>query len=75
MKVLAIGNIANIIYLMKKFAKNIEIELINFPKKGLEKVTTVIDWIECFDSLTILKQVERIKKLNTIMIYAYLFLG
>ena len=43
MKVLAIGNIANIIYLMKKFAKNIEIELINFPKKGLEKVTTVID--------------------------------
>ena len=64
LKILAIGDIANNIYLMKKFAKNIEIDIINFPKKGLEKVTTVTEGIEYFDSLLISKQVEKIKKIK-----------
>lgn len=64
MKVLAIGDIANNIYLMKKFARNVEIDIINFPKKGLKKVTTVTEGIEYFDSLLISKQVEKIKKIK-----------
>jgi len=64
LKILAIGDIASNIYLMKKFTKNIEIHLISFPKKGVEKITTSKDKIEYFDSLLISKQVEKIKKIK-----------
>ncbi|MGQ0790600.1 MAG: glycosyltransferase [Nitrosopumilaceae archaeon] len=63
-KILAIGDSTSNIYLMKKFAKNIEIHLIDFPKKGVDKTTTGKDEIEYFDSLLISKQVEKIKKIK-----------
>ena len=49
LKILAIGDSTSNIYLMKKFAKNIEIHLIDFPKKGVDKTTTGKDVIEFFD--------------------------
>ena len=55
LKILAIGDSISNIYLMKKFAKNVEIHLIDFPKKGVDKITTVSDKIEYFDSLLISK--------------------
>jgi len=64
LKILAIGDSTSNIYLMKKFAKNIEIHLIDFPKKGVDKTTTGKDEIEYFDSLLISKQVEKIKKIK-----------
>jgi glycosyltransferase involved in cell wall biosynthesis len=64
LKILAIGDIANTIYLMKKFTKNVEIHIIDFPKKGVEKITAAKDGIEYFDSLLISKQVEKIKKIK-----------
>ena len=64
LKILAIGDSTSNIYLMKKFAKNIEIHLIDFPKKGVDKTTTGKDGIEFFDSLLISKQVEKIKKIK-----------
>lgn len=64
LKILAIGDSTSNIYLMKKFAKNIEIHLIDFPKKGVDKTTTGKDGIEYFDSLLISKQVEKIKEIK-----------
>ena len=64
LKILAIGDIADNIYLMKKFAKNVEIHLISFPKQGVGKTTTSKDKMEYFDSLLISKQVEKIKKIK-----------
>ncbi|CAD6516847.1 putative glycosyl transferases group 1 [metagenome] len=64
LKILAIGDIADNIYLMKKFAKDIEINLISFPKQGVGKTTTSKDKMEYFDSLLISKQVEKIKKIK-----------
>ena len=64
LKILAIGDSTSNIYLMKKFAKNIEIHIIDFPKKGVDKITTGKDGIEYFDSLLISKQVEKIKKIK-----------
>ena len=49
---------------MKKFAKNVEIHIIDFPKKGVDKTTTGKDGMEYFDSLLISKQVEKIKKIK-----------
>jgi|LWDU01.1.fsa_nt_gi glycosyltransferase involved in cell wall biosynthesis len=64
LKILAIGDSTSNIYLMKKFAKNVEIHLIDFPKKGVDKITTGNDKIEYFDSLLISKQVKKIKKIK-----------
>ena len=64
LKILAIGDSTSNIYLMKKFAKNIEIHIIDFPKKGVDKTTTGKDGIEYFDSLLISKQVEKIKEIK-----------
>ncbi len=64
LKILAIGDSTSNIYLMKKFSKNIEIHLIDFPKKGVDRTTTSKDGIEYFDSLLISKQVEKIKKIK-----------
>lgn len=64
MKILAIGDSTSNIYLMKKFNKNLEIHLIDFPKKGVDKTTTAKDGMEYFDSLLISKQVKKIKKIK-----------
>ena len=36
MKILAIGDETNNFYMMQKYAKNFEVHLIDFPKKGVE---------------------------------------
>jgi glycosyltransferase involved in cell wall biosynthesis len=64
LKVLAIGDTASNIYLMKKFMKNAEIHLIDFPKKGVAKNTTSYEQIEYFNSLLISKQVKKIKEIK-----------
>ena len=64
LKILAIGDSANNIYMMRKFAENIEIDLISIPKKGVEKTSTSMKKIEFFDSLLISKQVKKIKKIK-----------
>jgi len=64
LKILAIGDSTSNIYLMKKFAKNIEIHLIDFPKKGVDQITTGKDKMEYFDSLLISKQVKKIKEIK-----------
>ncbi len=64
LKILAIGDTASSIYLMKKYAKNFEVHLIDFPRKGVALTTTSKDQIEYFDSLLISKQVKKIKKIK-----------
>lgn len=63
MKILAIGDTADNIYTLQKFAKNFSIHLINFPRKqaGLK---TQSDDVEFFDSLLIHKQVKKIEEIK-----------
>ena len=49
LKILAIGDSTTNIYLMKKFAKDFEIHIIDFPKKGVDKISTYQDQVEYFD--------------------------
>ena len=58
-RVLAIGDTANNIAVLKKFVKKSKIHLINFPRKGAA-VLTYVDDIEFFNSLKISKQVKKI---------------
>ena len=55
--VLAIGDTGNIISTMKKFTKNIEIHLINFPKDGAGSFT--YDDVETFENYKVKDQVEK----------------
>ena len=66
MKILAIGDATNNFYMMQKYAKNFEIHLIDFPKKGIDiKVhSSPSGEVELFDSLLISKQVEKIKQIK-----------
>ncbi len=62
-KVLAIGDTANNIFLLQKYMKKTQIHLINFPLKGPGKYTYENN-VEFFDSLKISKQVEKIKQIK-----------
>ena len=64
LKILAIGDSTNNIHLMKKYGKNFDIHIIDFPKKGVDKLTTSEDKIEYFDSLLISKQVKKINSIK-----------
>jgi len=64
LKILAIGDSTTNIYLMKKFAKDFEIHIIDFPKKGVDKISTYQDQVEYFDSLLISKQVKKINEIK-----------
>jgi len=64
LKILAIGDSTSNIYLMKKFGKNIDIHIIDFPRKGVDKLTTSKDQIEYFDSLLISQQVKKINAIK-----------
>jgi glycosyltransferase involved in cell wall biosynthesis len=64
LKILVIGDSTSNMYSMKKFAKNIDIHIIDFPKKGVDKITTSKDQIEYFDSLLISKQVKKINEIK-----------
>ena len=60
--VLAIGDTGNIISTMKKFTKNIEIHLINFPKDGAGSFT--YDDVETFENYKVKDQVEKINSIK-----------
>ena len=64
LKILAIGDSTTNIYLMKKFAKDFEIHIIDFPKKGVDKISTYQDQVEYFDSLLMSKQVKKINEIK-----------
>ena len=66
LKILSIGDATNNYYLMQKYAKNFDVHLIDFPKKGAEikAHSSSSDEVELFDSLLISKQVEKIKKIK-----------
>ncbi len=63
-KILAIGDMADNLFVLKKFAKNFQIHLINFPKKGTDFKTNSDNDIEFFNTLIISKQVEKIKEIR-----------
>jgi|APSaa5957512535_1039671.scaffolds.fasta_scaffold00120_62 glycosyltransferase involved in cell wall biosynthesis len=63
MKILAIGDTADNIYTLQKFAKNFSIHLINFPRKQAA-LMTLSDEVEFFDSLLIHKQVKKIEEIK-----------
>ena len=66
LKILAIGDGTNNFYLLQKYAKNFEVHLIDFPKKGvsIKSHATSPNEIELFDSLLISKQVDKIKQIK-----------
>ena len=61
-RVLAIGDICNLIVTISKYTKKSEIHLINFPKDGAG-VFTYADGVELFSSW---KVVDQLKKINEI---------
>jgi len=63
MKILAIGDTADNIYILQKFAQKFEIHLINFPRKQ-DALKTQSGDVEFFDSLLISKQVKKIKQIK-----------
>ncbi len=63
MKILAIGDTADNIVSLKKYAKKSKIHLITFPRKQAELFTLTGD-VERFDSLLISKQVKKIKQIK-----------
>jgi len=64
LKILVIGDSTSNMHSMKKFIKNIDIHIIDFPKKGVDKITTSKDQIEYFDSLLISNQVKKINEIK-----------
>ena len=63
-KVLAIGDSGDNLYLLKKFSKKLDIHIITFPRAGGDILTTSHDKIDLFDSLKISKQVKKIASLR-----------
>ena len=64
MKILAIGDTADNLHMLKKFAKNSEVYLIDFPKKGDTLISMVSGGREYFESLLISKQVKKIREIK-----------
>lgn len=63
-KVLAIGDIADNIFTLKKFTKRSEIHLITFPRKQDALLTNSEDDVEFFQSLLISKQVQKVREIK-----------
>ena len=64
MKILAIGDTADNIFTLKKFAKKSAIHLITFPRKQDALFTNLDGDTEFFDSLLITKQVKKINSIK-----------
>ncbi len=62
-KVLAIGDICNLIVTISKYTKKSEINLINFPKDGAG-VFTYADGVELFSSWKVVDQLKKINKIK-----------
>ena len=63
-KILAIGDLANTFSVLKKFTKDYEIHLINFPWDTASRITESDD-VEFFDSLKIKDQVRKINSIKS----------
>lgn len=64
MNILAIGDTADNLFTLKKFAKKSKIHIITFPRKQDALLTNTNDGIEFFDSLLISKQVKKINSIK-----------
>jgi len=64
MKILAIGDTADNIFTLKKFAKKAKIHIITFPRKQDALLTNLDSGLEFFDSLLISKQVKKINSIK-----------
>ena len=62
-KILAIGDVANTFSVLKKFIKNYEIDLINFPWDTASRLTESDD-AEFFNSLKVKEQVDKINSIK-----------
>lgn len=63
-RVLAIGDLANNIVILRKYVKKSKIHLINFPWEGKGESIDVKEDVEFFDSLKTSKQVKRINEIK-----------
>ena len=63
LRILAIGDTADNIYTLQKFAKTCKIHLINFPRKQAG-IRTTSENVEFFESLLISKQVKKIREIK-----------
>jgi len=63
-KILAIGDTADNMFSLKKFAEDFKVHLINFPRKQDALLTYSNEGVEFFDTLLISKQVEKIKQIK-----------
>lgn len=64
MNILAIGDTADNIFTLKRFAKRAKIHLITFPRKQDALFTNLDEGLEFFDSLLISKQVKKINSIK-----------
>lgn len=64
LKILAIGDLANNIVILRKFVKKSEIYLINFSWEGKSASIDVTEGVEIFRSLKTSEQVERINQIK-----------
>ena len=64
LKVLAIGDTANNLFVLSKYEQKSHIHLINFPRLGAA-VETYADNVEFFDSLKISEQVKKINSIKS----------
>ena len=62
-KILAIGDIGNIIYTLSKYTKKSKIHLINFVKDGAGTYTYA-DNVELFDTYKVSEQVKKINEIK-----------
>lgn len=63
-KILAIGDSGDNLLLMKKYMKNMKMDIITFPRAGGDLLTTSNEEIKFFDSLRISKQVKKINQIK-----------
>lgn len=61
---MAIGDTANNAFLLKKIVKNIEIDIINFPRIGNAKFTYADD-VQFFESHLLSKQIKKINEIKS----------
>src|SRR3989344_134036 len=64
-KILAIGDLGNNFFILKKFTKKSTIHIINFPWNTASKLTEDSDGVEFFDSLKVSKQVRKINSIKS----------
>ena len=62
-KILAIGDISNILRTLNKYLKKSEIHVINFPRENSGEFTSIVD-VEEFETWKVMDQVEKINEIK-----------